>query len=232
MVSPSHMKVFKMKKAVGDVYWTLRSRDIAVLVLVLFGVLAALTASAAAFPDNSLDMAVNEFFEGIHGTFLDEVMYGITILGSIGGVLLLMAAVVFILGRNNAWLDAAVSVVAVGGAQLVKEVMKSAIRRARPENAIIHAEGFSFPSGHATAAAAVAVVLVFVLGKHLKGRTKKTVEWFAVAYGVMVGFSRIFLNVHWLSDVMAGFALGAGWSFLMMLVSSPVYKKQKEALEG
>ena len=68
--------------------------------------------------------------------------------------------------------------------------------------------GFSFPSGHAVAGAAIAVALVLVAFPPGPRRLKW--ERGAMAFAFLMGFSRVYLNAHWFSDVVAGVLLGAG----------------------
>jgi undecaprenyl-diphosphatase len=68
--------------------------------------------------------------------------------------------------------------------------------------------GFSFPSGHAVAGAAIAVALVLVLMS--AGPARRRWELAAIAFAFVMAMSRVYLNAHWFSDVVAGVLLGAG----------------------
>ena len=73
--------------------------------------------------------------------------------------------------------------------------------------------GYAFPSGHATDAAAVYGMLGVLLATALPRRAAKAAVWTAAVVVVgLVGLSRIYLGAHWLTDVLAGFAIGAAWS--------------------
>ena len=67
---------------------------------------------------------------------------------------------------------------------------------------------FSFPSGHATAAAATAVALVLAFLP--AGASRRKWEWLAAVFAFVMAFSRVYLHAHWFSDVVAGVLLGAG----------------------
>jgi membrane-associated phospholipid phosphatase len=93
-------------------------------------------------------------------------------------------------------------------AEAALSIAKSYFHRGRPPAPLVAIQGASFPSGHATAAAATAVALVLVL--LLPGVRRRKWEAGAIAFAFVMGFSRVYLQAHWLSDVVAGVLLGTG----------------------
>jgi membrane-associated phospholipid phosphatase len=108
---------------------------------------------------------------------------------------------------------AAFVVVTMLGSSLLNTLVKLAVDRARPvvPDPVAHANGMSFPSGHAQSAMVAFSVLLLVFLPALRGAWR----WFAVAFAVVmvlgIGFSRVALGVHYVSDVLAGYVLGAAW---------------------
>ncbi len=103
-------------------------------------------------------------------------------------------------------------IVVVGGQFLVANVIKSLVGRARPTiDQLTGFSGSSFPSGHATASAACLAGFALVMGRRRSITTKALLSSFAVAIAVAVALTRVWLGVHWLTDVLAGLALGWGW---------------------
>ncbi len=99
------------------------------------------------------------------------------------------------------------------GAGVLGFLLKELVRRARPAlpDAVATAPGFSFPSGHALNSMVVAGVVVLVASSRFS-RGWRLVTWgAALAVVLLVGFSRIGLGVHYLSDVVAGWLVGVGW---------------------
>jgi undecaprenyl-diphosphatase len=98
--------------------------------------------------------------------------------------------------------------------------MKGIVERVRPENAL-NLYGMtdpSFPSGHAALAAAFFVALAYVFAPHINSWIKReTAIAFCVVAALAVGMSRIILNVHWASDVIAGWCLGVFLTTLSVL---------------
>jgi membrane-associated phospholipid phosphatase len=92
---------------------------------------------------------------------------------------------------------------------------KALVGRARPivEDPISHSPGYSFPSGHAYNVSVVATVVVFLLWPLLTQAGRRVSVALAVLFALLVGLDRIFLGVHFPSDVVAGYVLGVGITF-------------------
>jgi membrane-associated phospholipid phosphatase len=92
---------------------------------------------------------------------------------------------------------------------------KALVGRARPivDDPISHSPGFSFPSGHAFNVAVVGTVVVFLLWPLLSTVGHRVAMAVAVAFALVVGLDRVFLGVHFPSDVLAGYVLGVGITF-------------------
>ncbi|MDB5417929.1 MAG: putative phosphatidylglycerophosphatase [Phenylobacterium sp.] len=155
----------------------------------------------------------------------EEAMRDVTALGSFTVLTLvtIVAALAFVLHRKLR--HAAVFVVAVLVAQMGSEQLKNLYGRPRPD-LVPHATyvySASFPSGHSMLSATVYLTLAALIAT-LEPRRATKVLAFAVAVIVMiaVGFSRVYLGVHWPSDVLAGWCAGAGcalaaWAALISL---------------
>ena len=85
-------------------------------------------------------------------------------------------------------------------------ILKSIIQKARPENAIIESSSFSFPSGHSTLAVIFLGSLIYLF---TKGKTRKNAIIISTPIILIVGLTRIYLRVHFLTDVIAGIVLGS-----------------------
>jgi len=144
---------------------------------------------------------------------------------SLGGIVVLLmvsvAAVGFLfLVRRPA---AALLVVAsVGGGTVLSTLLKLGFERPRPELVPHGAEVFtaSFPSGHAMLSAVVYLTLGALLARtQSRRRVKAYLLTLAVLLTGMVGVSRVYLGVHWPTDVMAGWCIGSAWAILCWLVA-------------
>ena len=97
-------------------------------------------------------------------------------------------------------------------------IIKHIDSRPRPEEAyrLITEDGYSFPSGHATAVTALVVSLVMVLTMTRFGRRIRHLLWVAaVAFIVFICVTRLYLGVHWVTDVIGGFSVGLGSTLIL-----------------
>jgi undecaprenyl-diphosphatase len=150
--------------------------------------------------------------ESIHSHQLTVVMVLVTDLGTWGTALVsLIAAAVFAVKKNlrlsALWIGAWI------GAIALDQVLKLLIARPRPPLPhLVHVMNFSFPSGHALIS-----MVVYGLGAYslsVWSYTRAYKPFFIVLWIILftsIGFSRMYLEVHYFSDVIAGYAIGAAW---------------------
>ena len=154
--------------------------------------------------------------------WVEEAMRDLTALGSVVvlTIITLAAAVHLLLaGKRHA---ALFLVIAVGGGVLLGFGAKAFFERARPDLVAHAARVFStsFPSGHSMMAAVAYLTMGTLLARvQPRRRLKIWLIGLAVLISVAVGISRVYLGVHWPSDVLAGWALGASWAMLCWAVA-------------
>ncbi len=157
--------------------------------------------------------------------WFEEAVRDITALGSMV-VLVLVTATVVIYLLMIGWRRQALSVlVAVGGGQILSSLLKLGIDRPRPDlvSHLVHVQTLSFPSGHAMMAAVTYLTLGAMLAGIVPGRaTRIYVLGVAILVTLLVGVSRVYLGVHWPSDVLAGWCAGFAWATLCWLVERRV----------
>jgi membrane-associated phospholipid phosphatase len=102
--------------------------------------------------------------------------------------------------------------VVVGGQVLLTNMTKLVVARPRPDIAQLTGfSGSSFPSGHAATAAATFAAVAFLVGRGRSQWIKAIAAGIALGIAASVATTRVLLGVHWLTDVLAGLALGWGW---------------------
>jgi undecaprenyl-diphosphatase len=183
--------------------------------LLVGGGLGAVVAFAAIAEDvaeqetAAFDSAVRVWALGHRTAMLDPAFRALTRLGSpivLGAVAILEALALWRWRGARVAAAAALSPVV---ALVMIALLKLLFHRVRPEGALrfLHL-GYSFPSGHATGTMAVGVTLAWVIA-----REQIAQRWtiaVAVAFSLLVGWSRIYLDVHWATDVLGGWAIGLG----------------------
>jgi undecaprenyl-diphosphatase len=146
----------------------------------------------------------------------------ITALGGYTVLTLLVVAVAGYLVAAGKRGSALLVVGAVASGTLLSNLLKMGFDRPRPDLVahLAHAQSSSFPSGHAMLSAVTYLTLGVLLARvHEKRRTKIIVMTYAIVLTLLIGVSRVYLGVHWPTDVLAGWALGAAWAALWWLLA-------------
>ena len=185
-------------------FWTL----IVIVSAIAIGVFADLGEDVAEKSTNGFDNSVRAWVISHQNPVVYKIAYALTWIGGPGVlVFIAIAAGVWFYGRKGRGkAGVVVAAPAVGG--LVSGAFKVMFGRVRPAGALLFNEkSFSFPSGHATTSAAVAVTLCYVLAR------EGIIPWrAAILIGgvvpLIVGLTRIYLDVHWTTDVLGGWIVG------------------------
>jgi undecaprenyl-diphosphatase len=186
------------------------------LVAVPFGLLLLMVESRWA-PLLGIDDGARD---ALHAAAVDDAalvtaMKLVSTVGSAWVYVPLFAALAAWLARRGLVRLAVFAVVAMLGSWLLNSLVKLAVHRARPvlPDPVAHADGMSFPSGHAQSATVAASVLLLVFLPALRRRParRRLAVGAALSWVIAVAFSRVGLGVHYVSDVLAGIVLGAAW---------------------
>ncbi len=149
----------------------------------------------------------------------------VSAVGSTQIALLVAGAATAVLAALRHWHGVLMVVLSVVAAQLIVQVIKHAVERPRPGagDALVHAGGFSFPSGHSATSMAVYATLAFLLIRAAnRDRVRVAVGLIGGLIVLAVGLSRVFLGVHYPTDVLAGWLTGGllvlgSWGLVRML---------------
>lgn len=153
--------------------------------------------------------------------WLEESMRDVTALGGFTFLTLVTVIAASALAFYGKRLQAAVLVGAVVSAELSADLLKALYSRPRPDLVphLSYVYSHSFPSGHSTLSAATFLTLAGILSSlQTKRRAKAFIFTIAVLLVAAIGFSRVYLGVHWPTDVLAGWTLGAAWALAARLV--------------
>ena len=177
---------------------------------------------------NGIDLRVLRTVTAWRTPSLTAAMVDVTALGSVT-IAVLFSAVAFlilIVLRNR--LGALQLSLASIGAALLTIATKDMIERARPAGAqsLIVVSGFSYPSGHSLGTCALYLTLAIIACRHVPYPRARTAIFITASLLVLlVGASRIYLGVHYMTDVVSGISLGATWALLLAAVFPQVRAK-------
>jgi membrane protein DedA with SNARE-associated domain len=157
------------------------------------------------------DMTAIDIVDSLRTGWLVDVAKTVTVLGSSALVLPLAAVCGLLLALRRRWAELGVLAVGIGLAFAGVHEIKDAIDRPRPDGGLVDVTGSSFPSGHAAYSTFYVWLAVTIVMRLRTGMTRGAAVVVAgIALTAAVGLSRVYLDVHYLSDVNAGWALGAG----------------------
>lgn len=198
---------------------------LAVLALIFWRIASAVTAGDTLAFDRQVMAALRQ--PGVPSMpigprWLRSAMLDIT---AVGGVTVLTVLTVIVTGyllmtRKAAM--AALVAVAVSGGALVSTMLKGSFNRPRPDIVphLVEVHTASFPSGHAMNSAVVFLTLGALLARtHQAYAVQAYIIGVSILLTLTIGFSRVYLGVHWPSDVLAGWVVGGAWALLWSLIA-------------
>lgn len=173
------------------------------------------------FYDEAILNGINSFSTPL----FDSFFVGITQLGGVFGIIILTTILLALLLRRKLYQKALIVGATVAGAGVLNIVLKLIFERARPDlwEQLIVETSFSFPSGHAMITAALGLSLIFICWN-------TRFRWLAVALGssfiIVIGFSRLYLGVHYPTDILAGWVVSGAWlSTVVTIVNVNLLRK-------
>lgn len=215
----------------------LRSHSFSELIpLALFALAAAAVAGFVELADDVMEGDTRAFDEAvlralrtasdpaepIGPAWLDASMRDITALGSYTVLTMVTFAVAGYLLMDRKRAAALFVLVSVSGGALLSTLLKLGFARPRPELVahMVEVRTLSFPSGHAMLSAVTFLTLGALLARQApSNRLKAYVLTVAIFLALLVGLSRLYLGVHWPTDVLAGWCLGGAWAILCSIVA-------------
>ena len=171
-----------------------------------------------------IDTPIAHLVWSLSSAWLSSLLLVLTHGGDTLFLLLATGLLAWVLWRKRSRRDMLAAVFAVGGAGLINIVLKLLFQRERPSIAfvLIQEPSFSFPSGHAMGSAALGITLLVMLWNT---RWRWLAALIAPIYIFIVGFSRVYLGVHYVSDVVAGWCVSLVWVLVVYIAlehSAPI----------
>jgi membrane-associated phospholipid phosphatase len=164
---------------------------------------------------------------------LTKIIETLTFLGSTKAVIAISVLTIILMLFNKKWWETVFFIVAVSGSSLFNLLLKFIFQRTRPSiHPLITETGYSFPSGHSMVSFVLYGMITYFLVLFYVKRFAKiiTILFFSLLV-LIIGVSRIYLGVHYPSDVLAGFAIGGTWLIICLIVLKIILEKRQTNIE-
>jgi undecaprenyl-diphosphatase len=158
------------------------------------------------------------------------VIRDITALGSAVVLIVLTLLILGYLCMSGRWRIAGLIAVATAGGQTLNLILKNSFARARPDAALhlVEVTSTSFPSGHSMASSIFYLTMGALLARTAQRRREKTYFVSAALFiTFLIGFSRVYLGVHYPTDVLAGWSAGTAWAMICWFVADWLGRRGK-----
>lgn len=164
------------------------------------------------------DEPILQFAHSLAREGFDRFFVVISKIGYLHGVVPFDVALVLVLSLLRRFREATYAAIALGGSALLNIAAKQAFARDRPSlwESIAPEHNYSFPSGHAMGSATLACVLTLLVWRT---RWRWPVAVVMAAFVVLVGLSRVYLGVHYPSDILAGWAVATAWAVAVYVLT-------------
>jgi len=209
-----------------------------ILIVLLFilslGVFSFLVKQIFIDKQELFDFRVFDMLSSYTSPFNTRFFQAITFLGThkflIPANLLLTGWFLFV--RKHRWYSIKVATIALSSTAMML-LLKNIFSRERPLVPLLQpAMGYSFPSGHSMMSFAFYGLLIYLADKYVQNRIVKSVTIAALSVLIiLIGLSRVYLRVHYASDVLAGFAIGIAWLVFSIWVLNRMENFSKEKLQ-
>ncbi len=166
-----------------------------------------------------IDRWIETHVNAMQTPLLTNFMVALTNFNGAMGIFIFSILMILFLIYKRWYNDLLFYIFSVFGANIAFIVIKMIVQRARPSSDILTITTHSFPSGHATMATAMSLAVYFILAKRVHSIGLQLLLLVScIVWPVIISFSRVYLDVHWLSDVIAGIGLGLFWVTLIVLI--------------
>ncbi len=163
-----------------------------------------------------VDKWISVHISVLYSPMLNKIMIFITSMNSsLSFILIIILIITFFIYKRYLKESYFLSLCVIGSFILMR-IVKEVMQRQRPEHFLIQVSGYSFPSAHATLSTTIAFSLYLILKNRVKWQ--KTLLFLAIIEPLFTSFSRIYLTVHYLSDIIAGIGIGLFWTSLVALI--------------
>lgn len=170
-----------------------------------------------------VDKWVSMYMSGVQREMWIKAVTFVTDLNGVVASTLLFAGISMFFWYKKRYQDLRFFLLSFVGSTLLFNLFKFTLQRARPDEKLFDLVTYSFPSGHTTMATVLALSLYFIFRKKVSDGLPRVLLLLAsILWPVTIAFTRVYLNVHWSSDVIAGLGLGLFWVTLVFMFYPPM----------
>ena len=201
-----------------------------VLFLVILFVFVAITDEIVLENENGFDQNISQAISSLVNPFATRLMEVFTFFGSSAFLLpAYVVMIIFYLSRKKMKLALDITMIGLSST-IILNLFKEIFKRQRPLDPLIrNVTGFSFPSGHSFSSFTFFGLLIYILWKSaIKKAWKILLAIFLLLFAATIAFSRVYLRVHYPSDVVAGFCLSIIWLMLSLWILHKTDKKNSQ----
>lgn len=176
------------------------------------------------------DSSIYNFLISFRNNYLDTFMKIITKSANTILIIIILAILVFILKKDDGYLLVMNTICVVSANQILKHIL----RRVRPDHLrLVKEKGFSYPSGHAMVSIAVYGILIYLVNKNIKNKPLKIILTILLSLLILlIGLSRIYVGVHYPSDVLSGYILATIITLLVIDYYNTHFRGNKNDKNG
>jgi len=201
-----------------------------IIITILLIVFLLLTILVLTGSMKSFDSSIYNFLINLRSKPMDTFMKTITKFGNTMSVIIILAIFVFILKKDDGYLLVMNTICVVSANQVLKHI----IRRPRPNHLrLVKEKGFSFPSGHSMVSIALYGILIYIVNKNIKNKPLRiTLTIILSILILLIGLSRIYVGVHYPSDVLSGYILATIITILVIDYYNTHFRGNKNGKDG
>ncbi len=170
-----------------------------------------------------IDLFVKELFLSFHDASFTDVVVYVTTVGNMRNGFLFASFLLLYFFWKKRHKEGTFLFLSINGAILLHALLKHLVQRPRPDTQLVSLHSYSFPSGHATLSAAIALSLYIAFASELSQPKRNLFVLFLVIWPLLISFTRLYLSVHYFCDVVAGMALGVAWTLSLYLLLNPAF---------
>ena len=171
-----------------------------------------------------LDSWISEHVPNMQSPALTTWVIFITNINGVVGSVIISTAVIALLLYKKYYKDAQFYLLAFLGSSALFTFIKLLVERSRPVLKIVNEQGLSFPSGHSSMSMTIALSLTLIMLTKVSSPLRRDLLMlFCIVWPLLIVSTRLYLNVHWVSDTIAGLSLGIFWTAFSYFL---IYKKE------